>query len=574
MKKYWILGFLVFVFLIALAGCNLFNSSSKHDDNMDDLVADPEFQFNTSRSVELDITSIDQYGFLMPFGHFEIWKDNPEDGGTKRVLSIRTNENAQFFGTIALPSYYESVFLKSGTLLQQIWLNIENSTQASILDTFVCIPPVYESKSELTRDEYVIQTDNGYTFYFYEIVDNCNGTATIKFKVKNDNDRALSHVAISLPAGVVPSQPVNGSTYSSNGYTYTIESPTNNPYYSIKFETVGEGPKNGDYSYFIYIIPNDDAETLTEITIEAKSANIIGQVTFDVDYTPTCNDSDGDGVTDDWDDYPDDPDRSFNHYTPAEGQYGTFMWEDLWPEKGDYDMNDLVMDYNVNEVTNASNEIVEVINNFYLRAAGAGFLTNGFAIQYPNYWEVNGTIDDELDMAYVDTDNRTVIFFENHKVVFNVSSASEWINTWYEYEYVTPVSWSVTIPMTESDKSKVVVPWNLAPFNPFLLQNGVRSHEIHLPDYPPTFEMNTALFDTADDATNLAMGIYFRTANYLPWAILIAEGCNYPIEMIQISDAFNYFVEWVLSDGAQKADWYLDLPGYQNEDMIYQVPSK
>jgi len=44
--------------------------------------------------------------------------------------------------------------------------------------------------------------------------------------------------------------------------------------------------------------------------------------------------------------------------------------------------------------------------------------------------------------------------------------------------------------------------------------------------------------------------------------------------MTQISDAFNYFVEWVQSDGTQKQDWYLDLPGYQNEDLIYQVPAK
>ncbi len=573
MKKYYVIGFFIFVLVIALAGCNLFNSSKDDSKNMDDLVADPEFQFNTTRSVELNITSIDQYGFLMPYGHFEIWKDNPDDGGTLRVLSIRTDENATFNSTIVLPTYYESIFLKSGGILQKLWLNIENEKTASILDTFVCIPPVYEVKGD-PKCDYVLQSDEGFGFYFYELEDNCNGTTTVKFKVRNYNKWALSHVAISLPAGVVPSQPVNGDTYWSNGYKYTIESPTNNPYYSIKFEAVGEGPKKGAYSYFIYIIPTADAAAMTEITILAKGGQKIGQVTFDVDYTPTCNDSDGDGVTDDWDDYPYDPDRAFNQYTPAEGQYGTFMWEDLWPEKGDYDMNDLVMDYNVNEVTNASHEIVDVINNFNLRAAGAGFLTNGFAIQYPNYWEVNGTIDDELDMAYVDTDNRTVIFFENHKAVFNVSGSSEWINTWPEYTYVTPVSWTVTIPMKESDKSKVVVPWNLAPFNPFLLQNGVRSHEIHLPDYPYTYEMNTALFNTGDDATDPGMGIYFRTEDYLPWAILIAEGCNYPIEMIQISDAFNYFVQWVQSDGTQKEDWYLDLPGYQNEDMIFQVPSK
>jgi len=574
MKKYFVLGFLVLMLLFALAGCNLFNSSKDNSKNMDDLVADPEFQFNTTRSVELNITSIDKYGFFYPYGHFEIWKDDPADGGTKRVLSIRTDENAQFINAISLPTYYGSIFLKSGTIVQKLWINIANSTEGSILDTFVCIAPVYPEMKGLKFDPQTA-SDNGYVFTLENMEDNCNGTTTITVRVCNNNDKGLSNVAISLPAGVVPSQPTNGSTYIGDEKSYFVENPTNNPYYSIKFETLDEdGVKNGQCDIFRYIIPTDDAEAMTEITIQAKAAQIIGEVTLYVDYTGTCNDSDGDGVTDDWDDYPDDPDRAFNRYTPAEGQYGTFMWEDLWPNKGDYDMNDLVMDYNVIEVTNADSEIVDVINNFYLRAAGAGFLNNGFAIQYPSYWEVNSITEDGLDMAYIDTDNRTVIFFENHRQVFNVSGG-DWINTYQPYPFIPTVTWSVTLSMTETSKAKVVLPpWYQAPFNPFLLANGVRSHEIHLPDYPYTYEMNTALLNTGDDASDPGLGIYFRTANYLPWAILLAESCDYPIEMIQISDAFNYFVEWVQSDGTQKQDWYLDLPGYQNEDKIYEVPSK
>ena len=135
------------------------------------------------------------------------------------------------------------------------------------------------------------------------------------------------------------------------------------------------------------------------------------------------------------------------------------MWEDLWPNKGDYDMNDLVMDYNVVEVTNASLEIVDVINNFYLRAAGAGYLNNGFAIQYPSYWEVNSITEDDLDMAYIDidTDNRTVIFFQNHRQVFNVSGG-DWINTYQSYPFIPTVTWSVTLSMSETSKAKVVAP--------------------------------------------------------------------------------------------------------------------
>ncbi len=55
-------------------------------------------------------------------------------------------------------------------------------------------------------------------------------------------------------------------------------------------------------------------------------------------------DADGDGVPNDEDDYPNDGDRAFDNYYPANGP-GTLAYEDLWPGKGDYDFNDLVLDY-------------------------------------------------------------------------------------------------------------------------------------------------------------------------------------------------------------------------------------
>ncbi len=55
-------------------------------------------------------------------------------------------------------------------------------------------------------------------------------------------------------------------------------------------------------------------------------------------------DSDGYGVPDDEDDYPYDPERAFNNFYPS-GNYVSLAFEDLWPGLGDYDFNDLVLDY-------------------------------------------------------------------------------------------------------------------------------------------------------------------------------------------------------------------------------------
>ena len=48
-----------------------------------------------------------------------------------------------------------------------------------------------------------------------------------------------------------------------------------------------------------------------------------------------ANDADGDGINDEIDDFPYDPDKSFNNFYPSAKENGTLVFEDLWPSKGD-----------------------------------------------------------------------------------------------------------------------------------------------------------------------------------------------------------------------------------------------
>ncbi|EPR74146.1 hypothetical protein ADIWIN_0845 [Winogradskyella psychrotolerans RS-3] len=103
------------------------------------------------------------------------------------------------------------------------------------------------------------------------------------------------------------------------------------------------------------------------------------------DYVPIDTDEkdqDEDGVSDYQDEYPDDPDRAFNNYSLGANTFGTLLFEDLWPSFGDYDMNDLVIDYNVNEISDGNNRIKEIQVITVVRATGAGY-RNGFGIQLP-----------------------------------------------------------------------------------------------------------------------------------------------------------------------------------------------
>jgi hypothetical protein len=58
-------------------------------------------------------------------------------------------------------------------------------------------------------------SDNGFTWWFLGAADNGDGTVTLTFRLQNDNAHGLSHATFGLPAGVVPSWPEDGDTYTS-----------------------------------------------------------------------------------------------------------------------------------------------------------------------------------------------------------------------------------------------------------------------------------------------------------------------------------------------------------------------
>jgi uncharacterized repeat protein (TIGR01451 family) len=76
-----------------------------------------------------------------------------------------------------------------------------------------------------------------------------------------------------------PVSPTDGSTYTSpiTGIKYNVENPTNNPFYSIKFETLGEGVKKGatyDSDQFEFTLEVDPDEY--KIDVSAKGGLIVG----------------------------------------------------------------------------------------------------------------------------------------------------------------------------------------------------------------------------------------------------------------------------------------------------------
>jgi LruC domain-containing protein len=136
--------------------------------------------------------------------------------------------------------------------------------------------------------------------------------------------------------------------------------------------------------------------------------------------------------------------------------------------------------------------------------------------------------------------------------------------------FIQPVTVTVTMTIDpNSSNTYTISDLALDTFNPFIIANSTRGREVHLPDYPPTSLIDDSYFGTGDDASNPAAGIYYKTANNLPWGIEIPEQFDYPIEGVDIVLAHLKFAEWAMSGGSNYPQWYQNQTGYRNSANIY-----
>jgi len=245
-----------------------------------------------------------------------------------------------------------------------------------------------------------------------------------------------------------------------------------------------------------------------------------------IDYTG--DDADSDGITDENDDYPNNPDMAFNNYFFTEGTYGTLAYEDMWPGTGDYDFNDLVIDYNFNQITNAENKVVEIYGEFILKAFGASF-HNGFGIDLgisPNL--ITSVTGYKVQESWVDLNSKglennqtnavIIVFDDTYNLMTHVGGIG--VNTNPTYSFVTPDTTNIHIILSQpTSLAEIGIP----PYNPFLIVNQDRTVEIHLPNLAPTDLADVSLFGTYRDNSNPANGRYYKTENNLPWAIKLIE---------------------------------------------------
>lgn len=295
-------------------------------------------------------------------------------------------------------------------------------------------------------------------------------------------------------------------------------------------------------------------------------------------------DSDGDKIADEDDAYPNDKYKAFKHFLSSE-EHGTLMCEDLWPSRGDYDFNDLVIDYRLYAITDADDNMVEMVFEIVTRAVGGSY-HNGFACEMIGIDptkivavtgnKVDGSLFKIADNGLeADQKFANVPFFDDAFKVLKYPGGTGGINTNPDAPRVEYDSMVVVVKFIDEGKEAAGGKTPYKDFidgdrlNPYIVVNQDRKKEIHLVDMPPTSLASQEFFGKEEDASDAGKGLYYRSKNNLPWMISVAKSIPYPTEKTEFSKAFTHFVDWAASEGQKYEDWYLEEKGYREEKNLF-----
>jgi LruC domain-containing protein len=274
-------------------------------------------------------------------------------------------------------------------------------------------------------------------------------------------------------------------------------------------------------------------------------------------------DRDGDGVKDALDEFPDDPTRAFSRYYPGADSWGTLAFEDQWPVRGDYDMNDVVMQYRTREIMNASRQVVSLGIDYRLEARG-GLNESGFGVHLPGV--AAGMVSTatlataggaaaplppepgQIEATFIVTPSVQA------QMPFGSNAACQFVNTQAGCATVAPVPYRLDVDFTLPQAGSLFA----APYNPFIFRRSRRGQEVHLPGLPPTQLAEPALFGTGDDSTVAGSSYTYMDAQRRPWALDIPVGWAWPLEKVDLLRPYPLFADWASSAGASSRDWYLN----------------
>ena len=319
----------------------------------------------------------------------------------------------------------------------------------------------------------------------------------------------------------------------------------------------------------LFIEMDKETGAYDTVAIYNTKINDLSALPCTVDECPQT-DTDNDGCIDCIDEFPEDPNNCGTVSSPSKLGWGSVAFEDLWPSKGDYDFNDIVVNYRYKLFLNGNNEATKMEITLIQKARSASY-DNGYGIAFPAGVK-------QADIASVTGTNLTTGTISTTANGTEAGHGDQVVIIAYDRSFLMS-DYGSCLPDAGRNTLNIVVeftaPLNLEsaglmdfPYNPFIFQNGVRAHEIHLFNEAPTALYDAEIFKTFEDNSDEANGEYYQTASKHPWGISIIHDYRVVNEGIDITRAYNNFKAWAESGGVTNADWYKDNAGNRNTEHI------
>ncbi|MCD7927133.1 MAG: LruC domain-containing protein [Bacteroides sp.] len=228
---------------------------------------------------------------------------------------------------------------------------------------------------------------------------------------------------------------------------------------------------------------------------------------------------------------------------------GTIVFEDQWPDQGDYDMNDVAIYYEGKRYKNPiSNGVTKCVDKFtVINNSNSADYQNGFGYQLSNL------VGNNIKSVLIDGADKSSYLGENnlepeqsHPTIILFDNAKNFIGK--------------TITVTIEFNGEIAEGLLQAPYNPFIFIKNDRGRELHLAtipltkaNYKPTQKANMEYWGQDLDMTNEGDGIYYVAADLMPYALYVSgERFILPDERQNIADAYPKFTEWAKSQGEKK----------------------
>ncbi len=266
-------------------------------------------------------------------------------------------------------------------------------------------------------------------------------------------------------------------------------------------------------------------------------------------------DADLDGVGDVADAFPCDNGAAGELYAPGDGTHGTLAYEDQWPNKGDSDFNDAVINYNYVARTDANGDVVSLRATYSARALG-GTIAVGFGLHLPvaagSVQSVTRRIGngpaEPIMVSTADAEATFIVSRDLRQELY--AGASMQVNSRPD------LATQSGLPIEVEVIFNAPTPLNFAaaPFDPYLFRTGDQSHEIHGPKFTGTAAMNTALFNTQYDGSS--PGRSFVGTSGIPFMLDLPQSWVWPQEGVVISSAYPNITNFGQSGGTTNQDWY------------------